>query len=149
LLSGNKSPPNKTSKLAISSDYLERLNDNQASESEDDYDDDDEGSIHPISSGIDPNVLLHTLTHSQKQHQSFSDEISHFSNSHINPITRKNPPADNLKPSSVSLPGPPRVVQAAVIKPRYITLSWSEPVENPDEVMSYTVFYKMNTNEAR
>lgn len=150
LLSKNKNPQFAPGKFPDSSDYLERLNDNQPSESDDEYDDydDDEGSIHPISSGTDPNVLLHALTNSQK-HQTFSDEISHFSNSHIDPVTRKNPHVEDSKLLSVPLPGPPRAVQAVIIKPRFVTLNWLEPVENPDEVASYTVFYKMNSNDAR
>lgn len=149
LLSRNKNSQFAPGKFPDSSDYLERLNDNQQSESDDEYDDydDDEGSIHPISSGTDPNVLLHALTNSQK-HQTFSDEISHFSNSHINPVTRKIP-AEDSKHLSVPLPGPPKAVQAAIIKPRFVTLNWLEPVDNPDEVVSYTVYYKMNTNDAR
>jgi hypothetical protein len=152
LLSRNKNSQFAPGKFPDSSDYLGRLNDNQQSESDDDayddYDEDDEGSIHPISSGTDPNVLLQTLTNS-KSHQSFSDEVSHFSNSHINPVTRKNPNVDDSKHSLVPLPGVPRAVQAVIVKPRFVTLHWLEPLENPDEVVSYTVYYKMNTNDAR
>ena len=151
LLSKNKNSQFAPGKFPDSSDYLERLNDNHQSESDDDeYDDEeeDEGSIHPISSGTDPNVLLHALTNSQK-HQTFSDEVSHFSNSHINPVTRKNPNVEDSKHPSVPLPGPPRAVQAVIIKPRFVTLNWLEPMENPDEVVSYTVYYKMNSIDAR
>lgn len=149
LLSKNKNSQFTGGKFSDSNDYLERLNDNQPSESEDEeYDDDDEGTIHPISSGTDPNVLLHALTHSQKHHQTFTDEVSHFSNPHINPVTRKNP-SDESKHPLVPLPGPPRAVQAVIVKPRFVTLNWLEPVENPDEVVSYTVFYKMNAADAR
>lgn len=150
LLSQNKKSQFAPSKFSDSNDYLERLNDNQQSDSEDDdyEDEEDEGSIHPISSGTDPNVLLNSLTNSPK-HQTFSDEISHFSNSHINPVTRKNPHVEDSKHPSVPLPGPPRAVQAVIIKPRFVTLNWLEPMENPDEVVSYTVYYKMNSNDAR
>lgn len=146
LLSKNKNSQFAPGKFPDSSD-LERLNDDHKSESDDEnYDDyeDDPGSVHPISSGTDPNVLLHALTHN---HQSFSDEVSHFSNSHINPVTRKN--VEDSKHLSVPLPGPPQAVQAVIIKPRFVTLNWLEPLQNPDEVASYTVYYKMNTNDAR
>lgn len=151
LLSRNKNSQFAPGKFPDTSDYVDRLNDNQQSESDDEnYDDyDDEGSIHPISSGTDPNVLLHALTNSKKHHESFSDEVSHFSNPHINPVTRKNPNVEDSKHLSVPLPGPPRAVQAAIVKPRFVTLNWLEPEENPDEVVSYTVYYKMNSNEAR
>lgn len=150
LLSKNKNSQFAPGKFPDSNDYLERLNDNHQSESDDDdYDDDeDEGSIHPISSGTDPNVLLHALTNNQK-HQTFSDEVSHFSNSQIDPVTRKNPRLDDSKNPSVPLPGPPRAVQAVIVKPRFVTLNWLEPMENPDEVVSYTVYYKMNSHDAR
>lgn len=152
LLSRNKNSQFAPGKFPDNSDYLERLNDNHQYESDDEYDDydedEEEGSIHPISSGTDPNVLLHALTNSQK-HQTFSDEVSHFSNSHINPVTRKNPPVEDSKHLSVPLPGAPRVVQAVIVKPRFVTLNWLEPLQNPDEVVSYTVYYKMNTNDAR
>ncbi|XP_055537203.1 neogenin isoform X3 [Wyeomyia smithii] len=45
------------------------------------------------------------------------------------------------------LPGPPRDLQAQIVKPRFITLSWLEPVKNPDEVISYSVYYKMHTSD--
>ena len=45
------------------------------------------------------------------------------------------------------LPGPPHDLVAQIIKPRFVTLSWLEPVKNPVEVVSYTVYYKMNNSE--
>ena len=149
LLSKNKNSKFSPGKFPDSSD-LERLNDDHQTDPDDDesYDDyeDDPGSIHPFQSGTDPNVLLHALTH-PKHHQSFSDEVSHFSNSQINPVTRKN--VEDSKHLSVPLPGPPRAVQAPIIKPRFVTINWLEPTQNPDEVVSYTVYYKMNTDDAR
>lgn len=157
LLSKNKNSQFSPSKFQ-DSDYVDRLNDNQQSDNDnddDDYDDeeddDDEGSIHHISSDTDPNKLLHALTNPQN-HNSNSDDISHFSNSQTNYITRKphhQTPAEDSKHASVPLPGPPRAVQAQIIKPRFVTLNWLEPVKNPDEVVSYTVYYKMNAPDAR
>ncbi|XP_073845083.1 neogenin protein frazzled isoform X5 [Musca autumnalis] len=45
------------------------------------------------------------------------------------------------------LPGPPRDLVAQIVKPRFVTLSWIEPIKNPAEVVSYTVYYKMNNSE--
>ncbi|XP_058986961.1 neogenin isoform X4 [Musca domestica] len=45
------------------------------------------------------------------------------------------------------LPGPPRDLVAQIVKPRFVTLSWIEPIKNPVEVVSYTVYYKMNNSE--
>ncbi|XP_013100735.1 neogenin isoform X4 [Stomoxys calcitrans] len=45
------------------------------------------------------------------------------------------------------LPGPPRDLVAQIVKPRFVTLSWIEPIKNPAEVVSYTVYYKMQNSE--
>lgn len=146
---------NKNSQFsADSNDYLDRLNDNQHSDFDDDededYDDeDDEGTIHHIQPGTDPKKLLHALENA-KNHDFNTDDVSHFSNSHANfPVTRKPQHVEDSKPPSVLLPGPPRAVQAQIIKPRFVTLNWLEPKENPDEVVSYTIYYKMNAADAR
>jgi hypothetical protein len=145
---------NKNSQFsADSSDYF-GLNDNQHSDFDDDededYDDeDDEGTIHQIQPGTDPKKLLHALENA-KNHDFNTDDVSHFSNSRANfPVTRKPQHAEDSKPPSVLLPGSPRAVQAQIIKPRFVTLNWLEPKENPDEVVSYTIYYKMNAADAR
>lgn len=155
LLSRNKNSQFSASKFQDSQDYLERLNDNQHSDDDDDdeYDDDeedDEGTILPIQPGTDPKTLLHALQNAKNAQNSNSDDISHFSNSHKNPpVTRKPQQVEDSKPISALLPGSPRAVQAQIIKPRFVTLNWLEPKENPDEVVSYTVYYKMDAADAR
>lgn len=146
LLSKNKNSPQfAPGKIADTTDYIDRLNDNEAQSEQDDYsdydeDEDDEGSIHQLSSGTDPNDLLHALTKS-KNHEPKTHEISHFSNSQSNPITRKtttktqSAEEDNNHPP-MPIPGPPKAVQAVIVQPRFITLNWLEPEENPDEVVS-------------
>lgn len=157
LLSRNKNSQFSASKFQDSQDYLERLNDNQHSdfddEDDDEYDDeedddDDMGTVHPIQPGTDPKKLLHALQNAKNTKS--DDNISHFSNFHSNssPVTRKTS-AEESKPLSSLLPGSPRAVQAQIIKPRFVTLNWLEPKENPDEVVSYTVFYKMDAADAR
>jgi neogenin len=155
LLSRNKNAQFSPSKFQDSRDYLERLNDDQQSDLDDDeYDDedDDEDSIHPIPihSDTDPNKLLHALTNSNsKKYDTITDDISHFSNSQTIVVTRKPQIAEDSKHLTVPLPGAPRAVQAPIVKPRFVTLNWLEPLKNPDEVVSYTVFYKMNAPDAR
>ena len=144
LLSSNKNT--KVDLYQPNNDYLDKINDHQLDENDDpdDYDDEEEdesgGSIHPYSPDVDLKKLLHSLTSSHD-----SQEISHFSNAPILPITRKYH-IDDMN-ESVPLPGSPRDVQAQIIKPRFVTLSWLEPVKNPDEVVSYSVFYKMSTSD--
>lgn len=45
------------------------------------------------------------------------------------------------------LPGPPRELKAHIVKARFITLSWLEPLKNPTDIVSYTIYYKMNNSE--
>lgn len=153
LLSKNKNAQFSPSKFHDTRDYLERLNDDQQSDfEEDDYEDEDEDedSIHPISSDTDPIKLLHDLTNSNsKKYDSITDDTSHYSNLHTTIVTRKPPLSEDSKHVTVPLPGAPRAVQAPIIKPRFVTLNWLEPEKNPDEVVSYTVFYKMNAPDAR
>jgi hypothetical protein len=156
LLSKNKNSPQfAAGKIADTNDYLDRLNDNQAHSDSDDYsdyddDEDDEGSIHQLTSDTDPNALLHALTKSKNQDPK-SHEISHFSNSQSNPVTRKTstPVEEDIHRPPTPLPGPPKAVQAVIVQPRFITLNWLEPEENPDEVVSYTVYYSMADTDAR
>ncbi|CAO1297536.1 unnamed protein product [Diamesa hyperborea] len=140
------------------SDYFDKLNHQEDSDDdpEEDYDDEEEEeeddlTVHRLGPDVDPKILLHSLTSSKHNHHSDStdsDDVAHFSNTQIIPITRKYPTTyvEDRGSSMVPLPGPPRAVQAQIIKPRFVTLNWLEPVKNPDEVVSYTVFYKMNTS---
>ncbi|XP_026841253.1 neogenin isoform X6 [Drosophila persimilis] len=45
------------------------------------------------------------------------------------------------------LPSQPRDLAAQIVKPRFVTLSWAEPLQNAGEVVYYTVYYKMNNSE--
>lgn len=146
------SSKNEKTKIEPNNDYLDKFNDHQLDENDDpdEYEDDEEeeddesvDSIHPYGPDVDPKKLLHSLTSSHNS----QEIISHFSNAPISPITRKYPYLDDMNESIVPLPGAPRDVQAQIIKPRFVTLSWLEPVKNPDEVVSYSVFYKMNSSD--
>ncbi|XP_062542700.1 neogenin isoform X1 [Armigeres subalbatus] len=124
-------------------DYLEHEEDH-------DEDDDDSGKIYALRPNEDPNKLYQSLTGSENG----DTGISHFSNSQypINAVTRKYSkshllPLDGSGKFAAPLPGPPRDLQAQIVKPRFITLSWLEPAKNPDEVISYSVYYKMHTSE--
>ncbi|XP_017865080.1 PREDICTED: neogenin isoform X4 [Drosophila arizonae] len=45
------------------------------------------------------------------------------------------------------LPSAPRNLVAQIVKPRFVTLSWQEPLQNANEVVSYTVFYRVSNSE--
>lgn len=135
------------------------LNSDDYDQNSDDYDDEDEGTIHQIAPNVNPNTLLHTLTQQQANEKNQQnnrkpsasttttttiDDDKTNNNKHSTDLLIEHLDGDiNLK---ALIPGPPRDLVAQLVN-RYVTLSWMEPARNPDEVISYTVFYKMTTSE--
>uniref|UniRef100_A0A336LNC3 CSON008464 protein n=1 Tax=Culicoides sonorensis TaxID=179676 RepID=A0A336LNC3_CULSO len=116
---------------------------------ETDDDDDDVGTVHKLGPGIDPKKLLHALTEGggnlnnnqvMNFNAPFPTTIARHHSSNVNNV-------DNQGGSLAPLPGAPREVKAQIVKPRFVTLSWEEPHKNPDEVVSYFVYYKLSTSE--
>lgn len=64
-----------------------------------------------------------------------------------NSFARNNMDLDEVTDPKALIPGPPRDLVAQIINPRLVALSWLEPLINPDEVTSYSIFYKINTSE--
>lgn len=106
-----------------------------------DNDDDDEGTIYPYGPNINANKLLHTLTQQRQQ----NSNNKHSTGQSYLPDFPPNLDSDNG--AKVPIPGPPRDLEARIVSPRFVALSWMEPKINPDEVISYSVYYKMNTSE--
>ncbi len=107
---------------------------------DDDDDEKDSGSIHFLSPEQDPRQLLNSLTN-------LSNEHAHFSNSPLIPVTRKSFKYLDKNSEEESSIGPPENVSVKLVKPRFITLSWSAPKNSADDITSYSVFYKMNNND--
>jgi neogenin len=143
--------------------YLDTEDDYSEAEPEDDDEDDEEedegpeevGSIHPFGPNVDAGKLLHSLIHSRgpDKDRATADndendaDVMHFSNSPYPAVTRKYPHLDGAGAQPVVLPGQPRDLQAQIVKSRFITLSWLEPAKSPEEVTSYSVFYKSVTSD--
>lgn len=106
-----------------------------------DNDDDDEGTIYPYGPNVNPNKLLHTLTQQRQQ----NSNNKHSTGQSYLPDFPPNTDSDNG--AKVPIPGPPRDLEARIVSPRFVALSWMEPKINPDEVISYSIYYKMNTSE--
>lgn len=135
----------------------DELNSDDYNENDDEYDEDDEddeGTIHPIGPNTNPNTLLHSLTQMENERSeqnanhrkptpNASDKTNYVKSSSSNfPIER----LDGGSDLQALIPGPPRDLVAQLVN-RYVTLSWMEPAKNPDEVVSYTVFYKMSSSD--
>lgn len=121
-------------------------------EDEDETEEDDDGDV--VTRRFGMGVLQKSLF---GQSSSSNDEKVHLNNNPSSPTTETRfpqPPSkqhqqllDGNSHEAVPLPGPPRDLIAQIVRPRFVTLSWMEPHKNPDEVVSYDVFYKMNTSE--
>lgn len=115
----------------------------------DDYDDDDEddeGTIHQILPNVNPNTLLHSLT--QKENEK-NEQINRKDKTNAIKYSTTDLPIEHVDGDTnlkALIPGPPRDLVAQLVN-RYVQLSWLEPAKNPDEVISYTVFYKMTSSE--
>ncbi|XP_055921391.1 neogenin isoform X1 [Eupeodes corollae] len=135
----------------------ENYDDNSESPDDKDYDDDEEITgnediINAFKRGDDPNKILNTWKNKQDNERR-QEELASSSQK----IRRKNPLSSSssldldedgqLTAAGNHLPGPPRDLVAQIVKPRFVAISWMEPVKNPDEVISYTVYYKMNNSE--
>lgn len=124
-------------------------------------DEDDVGTVHPYGPNVDPHVLLSTLTHTNGAGAEAADAAgllpegsdfnSDFKRTLFSNVARnRTANADRGVVSSGEQqprPGPPRDLVAQVVNPRFVALTWLEPATHPDEVTSYTVFYKMTTSE--
>lgn len=112
---------------------------------EDDNDDYDE-TIHSIEN-VDPETLLHTLTHKeQAEGKPKSPNAARIEKTGSGKISQFIEHLDGDSAMKALIPGPPRDLDAQLLN-RYVTLSWLEPAKNPDEVISYTVFYRMSSSE--
>lgn len=108
-----------------SGDYIDYDNDNANYDSEED--DDDEEDDYEAK-----------FAKKSKSKANFPRKIDHFDF----PTN-----LDGNAATKALLPGPPRDLVAQIVNPRFVTLSWLEPTINPDEVVNYSVYYKMNTSD--
>ncbi|XP_046809643.1 neogenin isoform X1 [Lucilia cuprina] len=128
----------------------------------DDYDDPtaNEEYIKAYKHGDDPNKILNYWTNKKKLNPSATLTTNlpqQHTSSHSSAVLDigENGASHTIVGSSGllgsglinRLPGPPRDLVAQIVKPRFVTLSWMEPIKNPVEVVSYTVYYKMNNSE--
>ncbi|XP_057669048.1 neogenin isoform X2 [Diorhabda carinulata] len=45
------------------------------------------------------------------------------------------------------LPGPPQDLRAPIVKARFVILSWKPPLENGDNIISYSIYYRQNGSD--
>ncbi|XP_043866604.1 neogenin isoform X1 [Drosophila mojavensis] len=87
----------------------------------------------------------------QQQTQQQQQQMSPTSNFASTDLSAGEEIPSDVKPLSsglvARLPSAPRNLVAQIVKPRFVTLSWQEPLQNANEVVSYTVFYRVSNSE--
>ncbi|XP_037952309.1 neogenin-like isoform X2 [Teleopsis dalmanni] len=129
---------------------------NDEDEDDDDYDDPSSNQefINAYKHGDDPNKVLNSWKNKKKLTSSSNSQAISYSSPDLDGVDNAGNGVVAGKTAGLlgngllnRLPGPPKDLVAQIVKPRFVTLSWLEPVKNPVEVVSYTVFYKMNNSE--
>ncbi|KAH8270881.1 hypothetical protein KR018_011285, partial [Drosophila ironensis] len=128
---------------------------------DDDYDVDDyagkEALLQAYRQGEDPQKILDSWQEGTKnkksQQQKQPSPASPLDSSEQDPSALNPAGAGGAGPKALGngllarLPSQPRDLVAQIVKPRFVTLSWVEPLQNAGEVVYYTVYYKMNHSE--
>ncbi|EDX06796.1 GD10899 [Drosophila simulans] len=118
---------------------------------DDDYDEDDpakEALLEAYKQGEDAHKILDSWQQakskkSQQQKQSPASPDSPEQDPSV-PHPGGKPLDSGLQ---ARLPSQPRDLVAQIVKSRFVTLSWVEPLQNAGDVVYYTVYYKMNNSE--
>lgn len=131
-----------------------KLSENEANGDDDDEDDDydeDEDIDHDTAAAKQELSTWNKNKKSQLQLQQMPP-ASTFPLTDLSASSSEDKPgATDVKPLSAGLlarlPSAPRNLLAQIVKPRFVTLSWQEPLQNANEVVSYTVYYRVNNSE--
>lgn len=118
---------------------------------DDDYDEDDpakEALLEAYKQGEDAHKILDSWQQSKSKK---SQQQKQSPASPDSPEQDPSVPHPGGKPLDsglqARLPSQPRDLVAQIVKSRFVTLSWVEPLQNAGDVVYYTVYYKMNNSE--
>ncbi|XP_034107849.1 neogenin isoform X1 [Drosophila albomicans] len=120
---------------------------NDADEDADDDADDDDDDYDETGTKL-PSWSNKNRKSQQQQQQQQMPPTSNFASTDL---TAGDDHTGDAKPLSsgllARLPSAPRNLVAQIVKPRFVTLSWQEPQLNANEVVSYTVYYRVTNSE--
>ncbi|ALC42383.1 fra, partial [Drosophila busckii] len=136
-------------------DALRRQGDLSVDESDEENEDDDyEGDsdkqalIEAYKQGEDANKLLAKWQNrNKKSQQQQQQQILPKSSTELSSSDESKNDKSLSSGLLSRLPGPPRNLIAQIVKPRTVTLSWQEPLHNANEIVFYTIYYRMNNSE--
>lgn len=94
---------------------------------------------------IDPQLAFTSLKSSESDDDddtNLGDTQSAYTFPPFNPFTA-NPSGKKID----SLPGPPQDLKAPIVKGRFAILSWKPPVDNAEDIQSYSVYYRQEGSD--
>lgn len=132
-----------------------KLSENEANGDDDDDEDEDDADYDDNDNDNEDAAGKQELSAWNKNKKSqLLQQMPPKSNSPLTDLSASSedkPGATDVKPLSsgllARLPSTPRNLLAQIVKPRFVTLSWQEPLQNANEVISYTVYYRVNNSE--
>lgn len=92
---------------------------------------------------IDPEEVFTSLTSSETDDTNFSKIQPAYTFPQLNPFTA----IPSGKKIVDGLPGPPQDLKAPIVKGRFVILSWKPPVENSEDIQSYSVYYRQENSD--
>lgn len=97
---------------------------------------------------IDPQLAFTSLKSSESDDDddddtNLGDTQSAYTFPPFNPFTA-NPSGKKIVDG---LPGPPQDLKAPIVKGRFVILSWKPPVENAEDIQSYSVYYRQEGSD--
>ncbi|XP_072382653.1 neogenin isoform X2 [Diabrotica undecimpunctata] len=97
-------------------------------------------SKNPDTHKFDPHTAFNSLKSSESNDTNINlGDIQYaFTPSPQKPIVA----ANSEKKLEDGLPGPPRDLKAPMVKARFVILSWKPPLENGENILSYSIYYR-------
>ncbi|CAG9865498.1 unnamed protein product [Phyllotreta striolata] len=97
----------------------------------------------PETHAFDPHSVFNALKSSESNDTNTNLGDVQFA---FTPSPRKSA-ADSERTKEEGLPGPPLELKAPIVKARFVILSWKPPIENGDNILSYSIYYRQNASD--
>lgn len=96
---------------------------------------------------IDPQLAFTSLKSSESDDEDYDTNLGDTQSAYtfppFNPFTA-NPAGKKIIDG---LPGPPQDLKALIVKGRFVILSWKPPVDNAEDIHSYSVYYRQQGSD--
>nr|XP_022917260.1 neogenin isoform X2 [Onthophagus taurus] len=95
---------------------------------------------------VDPHSILTSLKSSESEENNLGNTQTAYTESQLGFSKHFIDPSLESR-SSDALPSAPLDLKALVVHPRFVILSWKSPLDNSDDILAYSVYYRQENNE--